>query len=495
MDSIPLDIKPTEHKRVYDLVKLAGVDVSDWANWTRGAADAARNPKYCYEWCFVEPGKLVVLTLWLETLSVKNGTIQRTNNMKAHADAYAGMSKSKWKNRATKVDESIRIAIKESLPIRAIICEGTVAESDEDGAPGKRAVKKRLLDPVPWAVTSYDSATGEFILTRGAHPNKYVDQFEVITKGKEWPDTVEITTTQYTRDRAVRKFVLLRAKGFCELCGAKGFQMKNEQIYLETHHIVPRSEKGEDIETNIAALCPNDHKKAHFSISAESIKKKLLKKIADKYLPKKADKGDNLTIREVVGSWTQRGLEDLLQGFQHGEGKFDRYGPYFLSQGLELLCKAYLLGKDSDSFLNLSYQSGLESLEQVAKGYGHRLADLLERISETRTDSRVNFYLSKDYDGYSGKQVVKTLQMAYTECRYPLSSKQASDDFPLEDYKNLYSNPIWSSGLQKCCFDITRDLLIFINEEFSLNFDRVEIKRLFGEEHFVTRFCNLLLTQ
>ena len=39
-----------------DLVKLAGVDVSDWANFK--GKHASTNPKYCYEWSFIEPGKL-----------------------------------------------------------------------------------------------------------------------------------------------------------------------------------------------------------------------------------------------------------------------------------------------------------------------------------------------------------------------------------------------------------------------------------------------------
>jgi 5-methylcytosine-specific restriction protein A len=33
---------------------------------------------------------------------------------------------------------------------------------------------------------------------------------------------------------------------------------------LETHHIIPLSEEGEDIEENVIALCPNDHRRAHF---------------------------------------------------------------------------------------------------------------------------------------------------------------------------------------------------------------------------------------
>ena len=43
------DIAPKEHLRVMDLVREAGIDVSDWQNFKGGAEKAASNPKYCYE--------------------------------------------------------------------------------------------------------------------------------------------------------------------------------------------------------------------------------------------------------------------------------------------------------------------------------------------------------------------------------------------------------------------------------------------------------------
>ena len=57
-----------------DLVETAGVDVSDWSNCVDGVA--ARNPKYCYEWAFIEPKKLVVLNVWHDHLAERdNGSI------------------------------------------------------------------------------------------------------------------------------------------------------------------------------------------------------------------------------------------------------------------------------------------------------------------------------------------------------------------------------------------------------------------------------------
>src|SRR5438552_1841028 len=68
-------IAPKEKLRMIDLVKAAGVDVSDWSNSKRGRAGAAMNPKYCYEWSFVEPRRVVVLNIWHHAMKENDGGI------------------------------------------------------------------------------------------------------------------------------------------------------------------------------------------------------------------------------------------------------------------------------------------------------------------------------------------------------------------------------------------------------------------------------------
>jgi hypothetical protein len=60
------------------------------------------------------------------------------------------------------------------LPVRVIVCDGFVRRLAEDRAS---KVKARMLDPVPWSVTLYDTASGGFVLTRGPRQNHLVDQF------------------------------------------------------------------------------------------------------------------------------------------------------------------------------------------------------------------------------------------------------------------------------------------------------------------------------
>src|SRR5260370_29878418 len=79
------EIRPKSRQRVMDLVQQAGVDVSHWGDFRGGEAKAATNPKHCYEWSFVEEGKVVVLNLWFESLRVKNGIVVQDHNLRQRA--------------------------------------------------------------------------------------------------------------------------------------------------------------------------------------------------------------------------------------------------------------------------------------------------------------------------------------------------------------------------------------------------------------------------
>lgn len=81
--------------------------------------------------------------------------------------------------------------------------------------------------------------------------------------------SVEVATTrelvtQYYRNRYVALYAKRRANGICELCENKApFLDKDDQPYLESHHIVWLSEGGSDTIDNTVALCPNCHRKMH----------------------------------------------------------------------------------------------------------------------------------------------------------------------------------------------------------------------------------------
>jgi hypothetical protein len=163
------EITPRSRHRVIDLVRAAGVDVSDWSNGRGGPEKAATNPKYCYEWCYVEPGKVAVLNLWHASMELDGTRVVYRMNLREYAENRTTRMKAAWRTRALKMDAAIQLALKEQLPIRVVVCEGEMRGAADPEARAS-TVRNRLLDPLPWTVTKYDFDTGECTLTRGAQP-------------------------------------------------------------------------------------------------------------------------------------------------------------------------------------------------------------------------------------------------------------------------------------------------------------------------------------
>jgi hypothetical protein len=84
----------------------------------------------------------------------------------------------------------------------------------------------------------------------------------------------------YPRDPKVREAVLARAEGSCEFCGAFGFLKPDGARYLETHHIIALAAEGADRLTNVIALCPNDHREAHFGERRQVLEQQMIAKLA-----------------------------------------------------------------------------------------------------------------------------------------------------------------------------------------------------------------------
>lgn len=274
------DLKPTKKARIIDLVEEAGLDVSDWANFSRGAKWAGANPKYCYEWSFVEPGRLVVLNLWHKALRESSGRVSWSGNPREwFLDPSLRSAKSVWRRRAESFDRALQEASTTTLPLRVIVNDGEMRASNDPNAQAS-VVQRRLLDPLPWSVTSYDPKSGQCRLIRGESPRGNADQFD-LSAGSDGPETrrVDVASSIFVRDPALRAAALMRANGRCEYCLRPGFTTIDGRVFLETHHVIPLSEGGPDSAANVAAVCANHHREAHFGARAEVIRRVLLNRI------------------------------------------------------------------------------------------------------------------------------------------------------------------------------------------------------------------------
>jgi len=82
------------------------------------------------------------------------------------------------------------------------------------------------------------------------------------------------------RSQQVRKSALDRAAGHCEGCNAPApFITEEGAPFLEVHHILRLADEGLDALENVAALCPNCHRRAHYSLDQASFRQQLLSRV------------------------------------------------------------------------------------------------------------------------------------------------------------------------------------------------------------------------
>ncbi|WP_409416313.1 HNH endonuclease [Flavobacterium sp. PS2] len=85
------------------------------------------------------------------------------------------------------------------------------------------------------------------------------------------------------RSLQIKKYALLRADGICEKCDNNApFKNQLGIPFLEVHHIFSLSDDGPDHPINVAAICPNCHREAHFGVTKTKIKNDLSQRIVEK---------------------------------------------------------------------------------------------------------------------------------------------------------------------------------------------------------------------
>lgn len=110
---------------------------------------------------------------------------------------------------------------------------------------------------------------------------KFNDFRSALKSKKALPETGFFSSLiRYNRSMLVKQYALLRAKGKCECCENEAPFLTISGIpFLEVHHIYSLSDNGLDNPINVAALCPNCHREAHYGQNQQSIKNILSLKI------------------------------------------------------------------------------------------------------------------------------------------------------------------------------------------------------------------------
>lgn len=303
---------PTQRLSVMDLVEQAGIDVTPWHTTAEGrpVRNPKANPSFCYDWAFGSEKEGFLVCIWhgsLKLLDFPSGQVIVYNenfrdlalglDRKAIDRAQPSEERNRARSqahRARAFDRALQLSFRRAIPVRVIVLEGDRRQREELGKASS-TVDARKLDAENWYMHAYDNDTGSVLLVRGvvlasvelpaaegdvdaplktpdqANPeldrSKYVDQFSAPA-----PATMrEATVLLRDRSTAVREAVLIRAGGLCELCNEPGFVTAAGSIYLETHHVVPLADNGPDLPSNVVAICPKDHRRAHYAAERDEI--------------------------------------------------------------------------------------------------------------------------------------------------------------------------------------------------------------------------------
>lgn len=265
--TILADIRPQDRQRIYDLVKEAGIDVSDWAHVKGGIRNAPANPKYCYEWSFIQPGKVVVLNLWHDNLHESSDVISREMNLRRQAADPS--FEPNQRRRALKMDQHIQTAYLDRLPVRVVLLE-------RGAGPSARAAR-RALDTVSWAVTDYDWTSGETALVRGAPPIYGLAQQDDEELAAFEGRLRRLFVLHRARESKLRKRKLedaRRANGGRLVCEVPrcGFDFRERygdlgDGFAHVHHLVPLADAppaGHHVSlSELAVVCANCHAVIH----------------------------------------------------------------------------------------------------------------------------------------------------------------------------------------------------------------------------------------
>jgi hypothetical protein len=307
------DLYPATCTLVIDVLKEAGVDTGDWT--------ANDDPSRRNNWSFGKDGEPQVLFIWHDELYMDGDMVCYKANMQEHAIALERTNTPTTRSqakRARQFHSRVTKAYFQKLPLRVALVDGTV------GDDGVAKVRTRVLDATNWYAHQRDIETASVVLVRGVELSSDFDPSSVFSKSyaksiedtnqadePEPPRHLASGTATFARDSEVVRSAKQRANGYCEYCGEKGFQTATAGFYLEGHHVIPLGCEGPDEVWNVVAICPNDHRQAHFGIHAVAMRDELVTYLCNLYPAAKPKLLEHVQKMDRVGRVAERLEADL----------------------------------------------------------------------------------------------------------------------------------------------------------------------------------------
>lgn len=154
---------------------------------------------------------------------------------------------------------------------------------DRDGDDRKVFIFHLDLDSFP----SHDKVadySDEYVKPSVSHlKNKSLKQLreETLKKPSGTASKQEKRESAYYRSQAIKLYVLHRSSGNCEGCNSPAPFNTKSGPYLECHHLHRLADGGPDHPSNVVAVCPNCHRRAHYADDAKAFNERLIQ-VAEK---------------------------------------------------------------------------------------------------------------------------------------------------------------------------------------------------------------------
>ena len=181
----------------------------------------------------------------------------------------------------------------------------------------------------------------------------------------------------------------------------------------------------------------------------------------------------------VIQTWTAAGVRDFYISFEfEAERKWHKYSTFFCHQGLEKICKAYIIAESASRWEHLPEDQALDRVQRIAKNLGHdlktvinclRSRNVLPKPSRTQRSRNTRNTRSAHSGSYSENELVEILEASYFEARYPIpKSSQIHRKYPLSNSKRMFSDPIGETAPIRYARKMALAVLKRIDSDFSI---------------------------
>ena len=177
------------------------------------------------------------------------------------------------------------------------------------------------------------------------------------------------------------------------------------------------------------------------------------------------------TREAVVKDWLVKGIQDFIIDFRQEE-HFPWQSAFFYQQGVEKLCKAYLLGERAEEYeKEPTEEKAWEVISNflTSKKVRHNISGMLRQVLGKEKMKEI---LNKTFDWYdegtgvSGAELLMVLKKAYIKCRYP-EPDDITKKFPFKSGR-LYYDPFASQGIKDFACEVSRLIIDKIRDSFGI---------------------------